>query len=64
VLEQLQARFDHVYTPRTQPWHEQFPLDWTVSDADGLTRAIFVASTRPLDNDLLVEGLLDHQERS
>ena len=60
----LQARFAHVYTLRTQAWHEQFPIDWTVSEADDLTRAIFVASTAPLHSDVLVDGLLDHQQRT
>jgi hypothetical protein len=63
VYEQLKDRFAHVYIPRTQPWHEQFPADWT-SGADGLTRAVFVASTQALENDLLVNELLEQQARA
>jgi SAM-dependent methyltransferase len=28
IMSQLRALFPHVYVPRTQPAHEEFPLDW------------------------------------
>jgi hypothetical protein len=66
VWEHLQRHFDHVYLTKTQPWHEQFPLDWTTvrHGTIGLFRAIFVASRRPLKNDLLSTTLLERQLRS
>jgi len=49
----LERHMLYVYCPRTQPEHEEFPVDWTRKSTDGLTRAVFVASSRPLDNPLL-----------
>lgn len=64
VWARLQESFEHVYATTTQPWHEQFPLDWTVEPADGrLTRAVFVASREPLDNPRLLTQLPARQER-
>jgi hypothetical protein len=49
LLAKLRELFPHVYVPRTQPRHEQFPVDWTLSGhAAPLTRAVFVASQRDL----------------
>lgn len=62
LFNRLKQHFAHVYLPRTQPAHEEFPLDWTVPPADDrLTRAVFVASRRPLDNPLLLDRLPAHQ---
>jgi SAM-dependent methyltransferase len=66
VFKQLQALFEYVYLPLTQPAHEEFPIDWTAAESDrpaGLTRAIFVASRNPLDNGALTASLLDRQTR-
>jgi hypothetical protein len=64
VFEALRSEFDHVYLPRTQPWHDEFPTDWSCSVARvPLTRAIFIASHRPIESDLLVSELLVHQGR-
>lgn len=65
VFQALRNHFPYVYLPTTQPWHEEFPTDWTRSQEGqhGLARAIFVSSRRRLDNPLLTETLLDHQVR-
>jgi ubiquinone/menaquinone biosynthesis C-methylase UbiE len=65
IHHQLRRLFDHVYIPRTQPNHEEFPLDWTKPpDSPGaLTRAVFIASRQPLENRLLTEELLVQQVR-
>jgi len=66
IWGQLERWFEHVYLPRTQPNHEQFPVDWARAGAanrDGLTRAVFVASRRPIENEALVHALLDRQTR-
>jgi len=64
VFEALKTEFDHVYLPRTQPWHDEFPTDWSCLVATApLTRAIFIASRRPIESDLLVNELLIRQSR-
>jgi len=58
VLNTLRTMFDHVYVPVTQPAHEEFPLDWSAARPEGmLSRAVFVASRKPLDLPLLTEEL-------
>jgi ubiquinone/menaquinone biosynthesis C-methylase UbiE len=66
VRRELGACFEHVYMPLTQPWHEEFPLDWSVIGlADRpLIRSIFVASRTPLSNPLLTEELPMRQTRA
>ena len=66
VLRELARHFPHAYMSRTQPWHEEFPLDWTGSaepGAAGLVRAVFVASRTPLDEARLAPRVLDRLER-
>jgi SAM-dependent methyltransferase len=64
IYHQLRQLFEHVYIPRTQSNHEEFPLDWTSpSSSNELTRSVFIASRRPLENPLLSEELLMHQVR-
>jgi hypothetical protein len=52
IYSQLKKHFSYVYLPASQPWHEQFPTNWTESAAaDGrLTRAVFIASRTPVEN--------------
>jgi hypothetical protein len=59
VRRELTAHFSHVYVPRTQPWHEEFPLDWSRPELleQPLIRAVFVASRQALANSLLSEDL-------
>ena len=77
VFNQLRTHFEHVYMPETQPWHIEFPLDWqqqqqqrrapsaaaAAAAAPPLTRAVFVASRRPLENPLLHEVVPPQQRR-
>lgn len=59
-VSQLKALFAYVYVPRTQPAHEEFPLDWSGAQPLGrLTRATFVASRRPIKNEVLLDFLPD-----
>jgi SAM-dependent methyltransferase len=56
VYQRLRALFPFVYMPATQPWHEEFPLDWTAPPRSGLlTRSIYIASRQKIDNPLLLE---------
>jgi SAM-dependent methyltransferase len=62
LFARLSELFAHVYVPRTQPAHEEFPLDWTVAAEPGRqTRAVFVASRRLLSNPQLLSALPDRQ---
>jgi hypothetical protein len=64
VYGQLRRHFEHVYMPTTQPYHEQFPVDWTTAPPPNtLTRAVFIASRQELANELLVEGIPMQQTR-
>jgi FkbM family methyltransferase len=55
VFNRLAELFEHVTMPLTQPYHEQFRLDWRqATPPPGRSRAIFIASRAPLRNPLLV----------
>jgi hypothetical protein len=65
VFEALRQVFSHVYVPRTQPHHEEFPVDWSTDPPNHtLTRAAFVASRAPLSNPLLLDSLPTIQTRA
>jgi SAM-dependent methyltransferase len=59
LMRELASRFRFVYATRTQPAHDEFPLDWTKPwpNRTGLTRAVFVASHGPIVNPNLVADL-------
>jgi hypothetical protein len=65
LFKKLQTLFEYVYIPKTQPNHEEFPLDWTAPNKHhaGLQRAIFIASREKLANESLSLSLLDMQIR-
>jgi hypothetical protein len=66
IFKALKNLFPYVYLTKTQPWHEEFPVEWAnlaKSDREGLTRSVFVASKMPLYNPNLSSELLNHQER-
>jgi len=64
IFSQLKRHFEFVYIPKTQPNHEQFPIDWNSTDGhSGLSRVIFVASKTKLQNDTLTTELLELQSR-
>ena len=65
LFEKLRELYGFVYVPRTQPNHEEFPLDWTNPEKHGnrLSRAVFIASRERIDNPILSSSLLDHQIR-
>jgi methyltransferase family protein len=54
VKAELDKHFEHTYATLTQPWHAEFPLDWSQPIDDGrLTRSVFVASREPLRSEVL-----------
>lgn len=65
VIRELKRHFEFVYLPRSQPNHEEFPVDWTCPDRHSapLSRAVFVASRTPIDNPTLTDELLSRQVR-
>ncbi|MFB8788611.1 MAG: FkbM family methyltransferase [Potamolinea sp.] len=64
VYKQLKQHFDFVYMPITQPNHEEFPLDWSLSPSTKiLTRSVYIASRQPLDNPILIEDIPVKQKR-
>ncbi len=62
VWDRLRSLFEFVYATTTQPWHEEFPLDWRVP-CDGLVRAVFVASRDPVESEWLTERLPSRHTR-
>jgi hypothetical protein len=62
IFRRLRELFAHVYCPTTQPAHENFPTDWVARSGRGsATRAVFVASRRPLASPMLLDHLPDKQ---
>ena len=61
LFKQLQKLFEHVYLPKTQPNHEEFPLDWTAPEKHHacLKRSIFIAARERLENEMLTQILID-----
>lgn len=54
VYRELRRHFPHVYLPTTQPWHQEFPIDWSTPNPPSiLSRAIFIGAREPLAGDLL-----------
>lgn len=65
LYKKLQTLFEYVYLPKTQPNHEEFPLNWTAPEKHhaSLQRAIFIASREKLTNDSLTLSLINKQTR-
>lgn len=61
VWNTLKKLYPHVYLPRSQPCHDEFPLDWAGTIRTPTARAVFVASMAPLNNPRLAGELLDAQ---
>jgi hypothetical protein len=62
LFKRLSQLFPHAYVPRTQPSHEDFPLDWSAPpNLARASRAVFIASRKPLDNPWLLDHLPDRQ---
>lgn len=63
VLTTLNRYFHYAYMVKTQPWHEEFPINWTKPSENPISRAVFVASQKKMDYSCLSTHVLDHQER-
>lgn len=66
IFNSLKRLFPHVYVPRTQPWHDEFPTNWlerAPANTTKLYRSIFVASRTPLKSTILADRLLDIQTK-
>ena len=63
LYNKMKSLFEHVYVPKTQPNHVEFPTNWTVPSHSELSRVIIFGSREPIDNKLLLDYLPDKQER-
>jgi FkbM family methyltransferase len=64
VYNQLKQHFNFVYLPVTQPYHEQFPTDWSRNPQnDLLSRSVFIASRSAIQNPMIVEEVLMQQRK-
>jgi SAM-dependent methyltransferase len=64
VLARLRAHFPFAYITRTQPWHEEYPLDWDLEpNPQVLMRSVFIASRRPIESAVLSESIPNRQRR-
>jgi FkbM family methyltransferase len=61
VLSELRKHFPYAYVAASQPDHPDFPLNWSVSQKNHLTRSVFVASNKPLDMPILLQDLPSDQ---
>ena len=63
LFNRLQRLFKNVYVPKTQPNHEEFPIDWDARENHkaGNQRAIFIASHQVLKNEMLANYLIKEQ---
>lgn len=57
VIEMLKAWFPHVYATSTQPAHSEFETDWVNPVSFPVSRCLFVAAKRPLNNPFLLQQL-------
>jgi hypothetical protein len=57
IFNQLRQRFEYAYMPITQPYHEEFPINWHAPNNQRYSRAVFIASRRPIENALLSDTL-------
>ncbi len=66
IWRRLRQHFSHVYATRTQPNHEEFPLEWSQAHnypRQSLTRAVFIASRSALSSPSLLPELPYRYER-
>jgi SAM-dependent methyltransferase len=65
IFDILKQDFPYVYIPKTQPNHEEFPIDWTDAGLHktSYSRAVFIASRSKLDNQILLEEVPGAQIR-
>ena len=62
----LKENFDFVYYPKTQPDHEEFPIDWNTNYENSrskLIRSVFIASKSKINNVKLTEFLPKFYEK-
>ena len=66
IFKTLKQFFPFVYLTKTQPWHEEFPIDWNQPSENNnegkLNRSVFVAAKITLCNENLSLDLIDKQE--
>jgi SAM-dependent methyltransferase len=65
VFAALRENFPFAYLTRTQPWHPEFPIDWShpIGNSTGLYRSVFVGLREPIASPLLLDRVINQQER-
>lgn len=65
LFGELKSLFEYVYIPVTQPFHNEFPVDWSATPEGSVSfqRAVFVASREKINNEMLVSHLMRQQAR-
>ena len=65
VFAALRESLPFAYLTRTQPWHPEFPIDWShpTANSTGLYRSVFVGSREPIASPLLLDRIINQQER-
>lgn len=61
VMKTLKEYFGYAYHTKTQPRHQDFPLDWHIPPDQSNYRAIFVGSKRQLRNPNLLVQIPERQ---
>lgn len=62
VIDKLKKYFGYGYITVTQPRHQEFPTNWDEKFHNN-TRAVFVGSKKPIDNELLTSAIPQQQLR-
>lgn len=62
VMETLRKDYGYAYMTKTQPRHQDFPLNWRIPPLQLNYRAVFVGSKQPLENPNLLEAIPDYQQ--
>jgi hypothetical protein len=65
LRRELARHLPYVYCTSTQPWHSEFPLDWSDPRlaSEPLIRAVFVASRSRIESPVLTTSIPVHQVR-
>lgn len=64
VMRALRKYYGNAYITKTQPRHQDFPLNWRITSLQMDYCAVFVGSKRRLENPYLLDTITDHQEMS
>jgi len=64
VMNKLREYFGYAYQTKTQPYDQDFPVDWSIPPEQVNYNAVFVGSKRLMTNPNLLADIPDHQYRA